>query len=166
MTDRYTHHVLTVLETINKTSQVTLQNLVSSNSSLLGAKLTVLSQFDTFTHQIIGSNAGVRSDLFNRPLDKTLLTDFFGGVSQVELSEPLGFRDASGVKEEEEDVRGAQASRRNDVLVKRIGRETREQKEVKESEGGLGRTVLAGGVLIALQVGAVWVARSRSSHVV
>ncbi|KAM0750442.1 hypothetical protein T439DRAFT_326408 [Meredithblackwellia eburnea MCA 4105] len=69
VTDRYTHHVLTFLESINKTSKVTLQNL-----------------FDTFTFEVMHSNAGVRSDLFHRPLNETLLTDFFGGVSQVELS--------------------------------------------------------------------------------
>ncbi|BGP31935.1 hypothetical protein JCM10296v2_003714 [Rhodotorula toruloides] len=68
VTDRYTHHVLTFLETINKTSQVTLQNLV-----------------DTFSFEIIHSTPGVRKDLFHRPLDETLLTDFFGGVSEVEL---------------------------------------------------------------------------------
>lgn len=28
VTDRYTHHLLTFLETINKTSSVTMQNLV------------------------------------------------------------------------------------------------------------------------------------------
>jgi hypothetical protein len=99
-------------------------------------------------------------------LDETLLTDFFGGVSQVELSEPLGFSDASVVKEEDSDVRGAQASRRSDVLVKRIGRVKKEPKEMKQSAGGLGRTALAGGVLIALQVGAVWAASCRSSRVV
>ena len=31
------------------------------------------------------STPGVRSDLFPRPLDKALLTDFFGGVSQAEV---------------------------------------------------------------------------------
>ena len=31
------------------------------------------------------STPGVRSDLFTRPLDETLLTDFFGGVSQAEV---------------------------------------------------------------------------------
>ncbi|KAK4056031.1 glycosylphosphatidylinositol anchor biosynthesis [Microbotryomycetes sp. JL221] len=70
VTDRYTHHVLSFLEGVNKTSQVTLQNL-----------------FDTFTYEIIGSTAGVRTDLFKRPLNEVLLTDFFGGVSEVELSE-------------------------------------------------------------------------------
>ena len=31
------------------------------------------------------STPGVRSDLFPRPLDRALLTDFFGGVSQAEV---------------------------------------------------------------------------------
>jgi len=31
------------------------------------------------------STPGVRADLFSRPLDKALLTDFFGGVSQAEV---------------------------------------------------------------------------------
>lgn len=31
------------------------------------------------------SAPGVRSDLFSRQLDKTLITDFFGGVSQAEV---------------------------------------------------------------------------------
>lgn len=44
-------------------------------------------QFDTFSYGIIHSNAGVRSDLFGRPLNETLLTDFFGGVSEVHLSD-------------------------------------------------------------------------------
>ncbi|KWU46086.1 hypothetical protein RHOSPDRAFT_7127, partial [Rhodotorula sp. JG-1b] len=66
VTDRYTHHLLTFLETINKTSTVTMQNL-----------------FDTFSFEVIHSTAGVRSDLFQRPLNETLLTDFFGGVSEV-----------------------------------------------------------------------------------
>ena len=36
----------------------------------------------------IGSHHGVRSDLFKRPLDKTRITDFFGGVAQVEVVSP------------------------------------------------------------------------------
>jgi phosphatidylinositol glycan class K len=36
----------------------------------------------------INSHPGVRSDLFNRPLDKTHVTDFFGGVAQVEIVPP------------------------------------------------------------------------------
>ena len=34
----------------------------------------------------IGSKHGVRRDLFKRPLDKTRITDFFGGVAQVEVA--------------------------------------------------------------------------------
>ena len=37
---------------------------------------------------MIRSHAGVRSDLFRRPLDKTRITDFFGGVSQAEVFPP------------------------------------------------------------------------------
>ena len=36
----------------------------------------------------INSHPGVRSDLFKRPLDKTHITDFFGGVAQVEIVPP------------------------------------------------------------------------------
>jgi len=37
----------------------------------------------------IGSHPGVRSDLFKRPLSQTRITDFFGGVSQVEIVPPV-----------------------------------------------------------------------------
>ncbi|KAG0658036.1 glycosylphosphatidylinositol anchor biosynthesis [Rhodotorula mucilaginosa] len=79
VTDRYTHHLLTFLETINKTSTVTMQNL-----------------FDTFSYEVIHSTAGVRSDLFQRPLNETLLTDFFGGVSEVEQLSPEGTSNEAG----------------------------------------------------------------------
>ncbi len=35
----------------------------------------------------IGSHPGVRSDLFNRRLSDTRITDFFGGVEHVEVTE-------------------------------------------------------------------------------
>jgi len=66
--DSYTHYVLEYLEQINKTSQLTMQDL-----------------FNIYDPQKMKSNPGVRSDLFPRRLDKTLLTDFFGGVSQAEV---------------------------------------------------------------------------------
>ncbi|GAA5928536.1 GPI-anchor transamidase [Sporobolomyces koalae] len=68
VTDRYTHHVLTFLEEINKTSKATMQDL-----------------FDTFSFEVIHSTPGVRSDLFDRSLSETLLTDFFGGVSEIDM---------------------------------------------------------------------------------
>jgi phosphatidylinositol glycan class K len=33
----------------------------------------------------IRSQPGVRSDLFHRPLEQTLITDFFGGVAHAEV---------------------------------------------------------------------------------
>ncbi|EJD49911.1 hypothetical protein AURDEDRAFT_112348 [Auricularia subglabra TFB-10046 SS5] len=66
--DSYTHFVLSLLEGINKTSAMTMQDL-----------------FSRYNFKQIKSNAGVRSDLFGRPLDRTRLTDFFGGVAQAEV---------------------------------------------------------------------------------
>ncbi|KAF5323032.1 hypothetical protein D9611_009277 [Ephemerocybe angulata] len=76
--DAYTHYVLELMEGINKTSQSTMQDLFSS-----------------IDPNKINSHPGVRSDLFRRPLDKTLITDFFGGVSQIEVVD-----DEEGVEEE------------------------------------------------------------------
>ncbi|KAH8084296.1 peptidase C13 family-domain-containing protein [Cristinia sonorae] len=70
--DSYTHYVLKFMEGINKTSQMTMQDL-----------------FNTYSFDKFHSTAGVRSDLFNRPLDKTYITDFLGGVSQAEVLIPL-----------------------------------------------------------------------------
>lgn len=54
--------------------------------SVLGSVFTfLLAQFSTYSYEKIRSHAGVRADLFNRPLDQTLITDFFGGVAQVEV---------------------------------------------------------------------------------
>jgi len=66
--DTFTHYILEFMEGINKTSQTSMQDL-----------------FDIYEPRKIRSTAGVRSDLFQRPLSKTLITDFFGGVAQAEL---------------------------------------------------------------------------------
>ncbi|KAI6040913.1 peptidase C13 family-domain-containing protein [Pisolithus marmoratus] len=66
--DSYTHFVLELMEGINKTSQVSMQDLFSSYDPVK-----------------IRSHPGVRSDLFQRPLESALVTDFFGGVSQAEI---------------------------------------------------------------------------------
>ena len=42
-------------------------------------------QFSTFTFELMHSTPGIRTDLFARSPSETLLTDFFGGVSQVDL---------------------------------------------------------------------------------
>ncbi|KJA21422.1 hypothetical protein HYPSUDRAFT_140580 [Hypholoma sublateritium FD-334 SS-4] len=66
--DAFTHYVLEFMEKINKTSQVSMQEL-----------------FNSFDATKLHSTPGVRSDLFKRPLDKARITDFFGGVAQVEI---------------------------------------------------------------------------------
>lgn len=45
-------------------------------------------QFNSYDFDKIHSHAGVRSDLYPRPLDRSLLTDFFGGIAQVEVLSP------------------------------------------------------------------------------
>jgi len=69
--DAFTHYVLEYMEDINKTSHKTMQDL-----------------FNSYDVKKINSHPGVRSDLFNRPLDHALITDFFGGVSRVEVTPP------------------------------------------------------------------------------
>ncbi|KAJ7083250.1 peptidase C13 family-domain-containing protein [Mycena epipterygia] len=66
--DRYTHYVLEYMERINKTSHDTVNDL-----------------FASYDRDKILSDPGVRADLFSRPLDSVRLTDFFGGVAQVEV---------------------------------------------------------------------------------
>ncbi|KAG0321763.1 glycosylphosphatidylinositol anchor biosynthesis [Dissophora globulifera] len=69
--DRFTYYVLEVLEKIDMQSKATVQDL-----------------FDTYDTKLLGSTPGYRHDLFNRPLDQALLTDFFGSVQNIELTEP------------------------------------------------------------------------------
>ena len=86
--DAFTHYVLQFMEKINKTSQVSMQELVRSKKKKIVSTQTDLChffQFDSIDVTKISSHHGVRSDLFKRPLDKTRITDFFGGVAQVEV---------------------------------------------------------------------------------
>jgi phosphatidylinositol glycan class K len=57
------------MERINKTSTTTMQDL-----------------FDSYDPAAIHSTPGVRTDLYHRQLDSVRITDFFGGVAQVELT--------------------------------------------------------------------------------
>ncbi|ELU41939.1 ER membrane glycoprotein subunit of the glycosylphosphatidylinositol transamidase complex [Rhizoctonia solani AG-1 IA] len=53
-------------------------------------RVLTLVSFANYDPVRIKSHAGVRSDLFNRPLSATKVTDFFGGVAQIEvLDEPI-----------------------------------------------------------------------------
>lgn len=66
--DRYTHVILNFLEGINKTSTLTLQDL-----------------FDRYSFDDFHSNAGIRTDLFSRDTRHVRLTEFFGGIQQVDI---------------------------------------------------------------------------------
>ena len=67
--DRFTYYNLEFLEKVDMQSKATLQDL-----------------FNSYDSDSIHSTPGVRSDLFRRPLDKVLVTDFFGSVQNVELT--------------------------------------------------------------------------------
>ncbi|KAJ7716094.1 phosphatidylinositol glycan anchor biosynthesis, class K, isoform CRA_c, partial [Mycena metata] len=66
--DRYTHYILEFMEQINKTSHESMADL-----------------FASYDPAKIHSDPGVRADLFGRPLNEVRITDFFGGVAQVEV---------------------------------------------------------------------------------
>ena len=201
VTDRYTHHVLTFLESINKTSTVTLENLVrlspplpfaprprrltffpppSPTKSKSNSKYPLLGptpKFDTFTPELFDSHAGVRSDLFPRALSDTLLTDFFGGVSEVEITRPPPSLPVSssfdshppdpaspGSNSDSEDGTGEASAgvRRRRRNSKSYAQRMRESKRLGE-QGGVRKAVVVSGVLGALQVAGVLAVRSRSA---
>ncbi|KAF9586626.1 glycosylphosphatidylinositol anchor biosynthesis [Lunasporangiospora selenospora] len=68
--DRFTYYVLEVLEKVNMQSKTTMKDL-----------------FNSYNPSLLNSDPGVRDDLFPRPLDQVLLTDFFGNVQRIELTE-------------------------------------------------------------------------------
>jgi len=59
----------------------------------IGNDETNVVQIKSWDVSKIGSNPGVRSDLFTRPLYNTRITDFFGGVAQVEVELPSSFHE-------------------------------------------------------------------------
>lgn len=68
--DRYTHFVLNHLETINKTSTSTMQDL-----------------FNMYDYDRIHSLPGVRTDLYQRSPAEVRLTEFFGGVAEASVED-------------------------------------------------------------------------------
>eukprot|EP00128_Syssomonas_multiformis_P017075 Colp12_sorted_trinity150504_noHs@6640 len=66
--DRFTHDTLDVLERLTPHSTLTLHKL-----------------FSTYSYVSLSSHHQVRSDLFPLPLEKVLVTDYFGQVQTVEL---------------------------------------------------------------------------------
>ncbi|KAJ7206999.1 peptidase C13 family-domain-containing protein [Mycena haematopus] len=76
--DRFTHYILEYMERINKTSHESMADLFASYDPVK-----------------IHSNPGVRSDLFHRPLSEVRITDFLGGVAQVEVGAGVEVASAS-----------------------------------------------------------------------
>jgi len=67
--DRFTYYNLETLEYVTLQSQKSLQYL-----------------FNTYDVSLIHSTPGIRHDLFERNLNKVLITDFFGAVYNIELT--------------------------------------------------------------------------------
>jgi len=63
----------------------------------------VCAQFDTYDPARIKSHAGVRSDLYPRPLGEVRITDFLGAVSKVDVL-PSDAGAASAPEEAEEEA--------------------------------------------------------------
>lgn len=72
--DRYTYYVLQFLEGVRPNSKSTVGQL-----------------FEYTTPALVISTPGVRSDLFRRDPDKVLVTDFFGSVHSIEMSNSSSF---------------------------------------------------------------------------
>lgn len=95
------------------------------------------------------SNAGVRSDLFSRPLTETLLTDFFGSVSEVELQEGIAYE----VSESSATMTSLNESRR---IVNKKRRRRREEETVTVVKGQSYTSIgVAAIVLLGLQLAAI-----------
>jgi GPI-anchor transamidase subunit K len=58
---------------------------LSSSPGRSAQFFTPYAQFSAFDPEKIRSHPGVRSDLFKRPLDRVLVTDFLGGVAHAEI---------------------------------------------------------------------------------
>lgn len=91
--DRFTYYTLEYLEKIQKNSSATMDQL-----------------FAEYTFENIHSNAGIRTDLFERDINAVKLTDFFGNVQKVVVDEGekdilyVANHDESGARTEAENA--------------------------------------------------------------
>ena len=70
-------------------------------------------QFKLYNFNDIRSDAGVRADLARRPVEDILLTDFFGGVTQAEVTGPANREHLVVQDAPEEAVRDSYGKRAN-----------------------------------------------------
>ncbi|QSL65585.1 hypothetical protein MERGE_002898 [Pneumocystis wakefieldiae] len=68
--DRFTYYTLDFLEKVNITSKYTFKDL-----------------FDSYDKDLVQSTPGIKTDLFNRKIENVKITDFFGNIRKVEISQ-------------------------------------------------------------------------------
>jgi len=97
--DRFTYYTLQFFENIDIHSNATLQSL-----------------FQSYAPSLLMSHMDYRADLFSRPLDKVLVTDFFGSVMGIKHTEAayVGFTGRS--KESTSSPKDSSASQIVDVV--------------------------------------------------
>jgi len=172
--DSYTHYVLEYMERINKTSRDTVNDLVRDLPSFSSAAHNCFCsfffafylhsftlrrpQFAYYDRDKIRSDPGVRADLFTRVLDSVRLTDFFGGVAQVEVGSAREFAKQEwdedlAVAEEESRPKASRPKASSPKASKQTSaREPRGAAPKEESWGGQWRA-WGGVVLLAALVG-------------
>ena len=74
--DRWTYYILQFLEGVQPDSRKTMREFFDKTSD----------------YYLVRSHPAVRSDLFKRPLDKTLLTDFFGNVHSIDITKEFNYQ--------------------------------------------------------------------------
>ena len=102
-------------------------------------------QFDTYSYETIRSTAGVRSDLFRRPLSEVRITDFLGGVAHADViplpSDVLEPNEENVEMEDSEDetpaflMSKADDAERKESISKTDGREKNSSMVVKTNTG-------------------------------
>ncbi|KAJ7626653.1 peptidase C13 family-domain-containing protein [Mycena polygramma] len=130
--DRYTHYVLEFMERINKTSHESVADL-----------------FAAYDPVKIGSDPGVRSDLFARPLAEVRITDFLGGVAHIEVGAAATVRTAS------EDAGEWEGELRKEAEAPWIGTEVDGRVERGPAGKGVGARAWGGVLLLGALVGFV-----------
>ncbi|ORX46702.1 hypothetical protein BCR36DRAFT_356839 [Piromyces finnis] len=100
--DRYTYYNLETLEYVTLQSQKTLQYL-----------------FNTYDVSLIHSTPGVRHDLFERNLNKVLITDFFGAVNNIELT-LKGYKLSRGSENDIPDIKQNTIRDKSDEKIEKI----------------------------------------------
>jgi len=135
--DSFTHHVLQFMEGINKTSHASMADL-----------------FASYDFNSIKSHAGVRADLFPRDLATARVTDFFGGVAQVELVDSSSSSDVDNTSDrpepklEPDDASSTKHEPDFDLREPVDGAATKLQTERRSKEGSMWVAVLLLGTLV------------------